>query len=235
MRLLVLGAVVAGLVPACASTEALNRAAGSGGTPIDELPIEKVPVRGFTVGVRWASSSGAALSLTGELLAVDEETLWVARGDRPQEIPRGAIDVVWLELYPSSGAGGLTAWAVVGQLANLSHGLLFVFSGPIWSLLTAPSIVTSAMGNDLKVPLDRLGELRQFARYPAGMPPPWGTLRGATIPAPPTPRPGVGPASRPASRPASPASQPASRPVPERGLESDEPGMSRGRQRGSSR
>jgi len=186
----------------------LDRHQGFGGTPITkDLPeASQVPVHGFQVSV----DTGAG-ETEGELLAVDRGDVWVKTRTRHKRwkvarIPRQRIRRVSLELYPSH-AGWLGFWTGLGTASTASQGWYSLVMGPLWLLAGITSSLTSALGNDVDIPPERIDRLAQFARYPAGMPAPWGPLRPRPQPSPP-------PASRPATRPTSqPASQPASRPA----------------------
>jgi hypothetical protein len=210
----------------------LDRSKGFGGKPIvEELPsVEEVPVKGFSISVEHRDDQGKEQSFSGELLAVDQDHLWVLVDQGPVRVHRHRITEVSLELHPS-GAGWFGAWFGIGAASCISHGWFSIFSVPIWLATGIPSTVGAALGNDLDVPLDRIDELNRFARYPAGMPVLWdGRHRQPRPPRPaPAPMPPPVPASQPASQPASrPASQPAPPLPPPLPEEIDEPGMAPG-------
>ena len=206
---------LAALVLGCGfPPKVLERRNGFGGRPMKEPPeVSEVPVRGFSVAVTHQGTDGEQ-ETEGELLAVDRKFVWVLVEQKVRRVPLPDIARVSLELYPSR-AGWYGLWSGIGTAAAASNGLFAVVSGPLWALTGTTTTTTAAMGNDIEVPLDRLDRLPQFARYPAGMPPPWRPRRRVAPAVPP-------PASRPASQPA-----PASRPAPaSQPVERDEPGIS---------
>ena len=204
----------------------LERRNGFGGRPMKEPPgVSEVPVRGFRVGVTQRGDGDKDRELEGELLAVDRKFIWVMVEEEVERVPLPDVAGVQLELYPSR-AGWIGAWSGVGAASSASHGWFALATGPLWLLAGTTSTITAAWANDIEVPLDRLHRLAQFARYPAGMPPPWGPAR-APRPSPPTPPPASQPTTLPASRP---SARPASQPTPgpdEPGIQTDEPGMLR--------
>jgi hypothetical protein len=208
----------------------LERKNGFGGRPLpkEERPrVSDVPVHGFRVQVAFKESAGEEpRELEGELLAVDRRRLWIVVESEVKPIPRARLVKVNVELYKSR-AGWIGLWSGLGTASAASHGWFALVSGPLWLLAGIGSTVTAATGNDVDVPLEKLHLLAQFARYPAGMPPPWGKLEPASLPASAPPKPKPTPTSRPApaSRP-TPASRPASQPVPDTPrIEVDEPGV----------
>lgn len=188
--------------------------------------LEDVPVKGFWVIVDYGPTAASSTTeVEGELLAVGPKAVYVdqAAGD-PERIPRRWIRSVLVKLYDAYA----WAYALTGSLLGvsaISHGYYMVFSIPTWAIVTTAVSIEAARSNDMAVPLDKLGELYQYARYPAGWPP---TLRGrhrrdqrTRTRGRPTSQPSASQpnASQPASRPS--ASQPASRPS---GPAADEPG-----------
>lgn len=170
------------LCAACgAPIKLLNRATPLGGTPITDLTVNDVPVHGFEVTLTLATSNSETQDLSGELLAVDRKRIWLMVDKQVVPNALSSVKEANLVVFPSTSAGWLGLWMGVGAVSTISHGFFLVLTVPMWLGSGIPSIVTSALRNDLRVPLHRLDELSQFARYPAGMPPPWGVLRGSSI------------------------------------------------------
>lgn len=172
MRVLpLLGALCA----ACAIQPSIDRGRTIG-SPVRNARIEDVPVRGFDVVV-----VAAERDVSGELLAIDAQQLWVLEDPEgePQlvSIPRAEVDKVSVEVFPS-GAATTWTWTAVGTLSTASHGFFLIFSAPIWLATGVPVSVDQIVSNDLDLTRrSQLDALHQFARFPQGMPPQWGVYR----------------------------------------------------------
>jgi hypothetical protein len=162
----------------------LDRSRGFGGERVADVSVADVPVNGFPVVVVVEHGP----NLEGELLAVDDERVFVLRdrGKSPASVRWAQVREVRVEVAPSRPGepGGSVAWTVVGTLSTLSHGEFLILSFPIWLASGVPvswehgqpleARVTSAQFRDM---------LYQFARHPQG-PPPYLSAR----PIPPPPR-----------------------------------------------
>jgi len=132
-----------------------------------------VPVRGFEVAVETGSTTEV-----GELLAVDEQYLYVNVGSSPEvwageKISRAEIVKVTVEIEPSgSTAAGI--WTAVGCASTASHGFFLVLTGPLWLATGIPTSVTEANGSHTEAHSDQLSSLFQYARFPQGLPPSFG-------------------------------------------------------------
>ncbi|HUU02166.1 MAG TPA: hypothetical protein VM425_12045 [Myxococcota bacterium] len=170
--LIFFAAITAG--PACA-TIGVDRSK-SMGKPVTGIPINKVPVKGYPVIVKLKSSDSGHGKYSGELLAVDKESVWIMHAGRsadhaqPFPIARSKIKKVEiLDLY-SSGEGGLGAWITLGTLSTASHGYFAIFSAPIWLLVGIPTTVAAAYANNMVAKPEDFHMLYQWACYPQGMP-----------------------------------------------------------------
>jgi hypothetical protein len=111
--------------------------------------------------------------LSGELLAVTAESLWVLGSDgRGMVVPRSALtDKGSLTRYraTSSEVAGLTA---AGVALTISNGAFLLITAPLWVL--TGTISGSADGREAQTPVrpaaDRDSVLRAFSRFPQGLP-----------------------------------------------------------------
>ena len=158
----------------------------AGATPT-RVGIASVPVKGAEVKV-WGPG-GAAVS--GELLAAEPGRLVLLVAGSVREIDAGDVSRVEVEIYSNREiVGGLTAWAIVGTASALSHGLLFIFSGPAWAVISPAAIapVAADQGRFATAEGD-LSLLYQHARFPQGLPAAYGRPAKPGAPARPRPRP----------------------------------------------
>jgi len=199
------------------------------GKPIENFPIEKVPVKGTTVAVRSFKPGGKA-EVKGELLAAGDGFIWVLQDGKTVHIPERIVrDVELQDLFPS-GAGALGAWTALGTASTVSHTFAAIITAPLWLAVGIPASVSAANANDLTVKPKNFNMLYQWARYPQGMPsvsnnmpPPWapGEKAGEKIakqPAQPKdqklPVPPAEKSSEPVALPAKPPPSPPSIPKP---------------------
>lgn len=82
------------------------------------------------VQVHEAASAGSA---DGELVAVAADSLHLLRGTEFVSVARSDIRTVRLTGYRSD-AHKILGWAVLGSLGSLSHGVIAIFSIPVWIL-----------------------------------------------------------------------------------------------------
>ena len=132
-----------------------------------DVRVDEVPVRGSLVTVKRLDDKDN--KLVGELLGVDEEHLWLRVENKELPVPRVDVQRVELELYPSK-AGDTGIWTGLGTASTLSHGYFLVFSAPIWLLTGITSSVSASKANTVVLEPQELDLLRQYARFPQGMP-----------------------------------------------------------------
>lgn len=161
-------AVVLAAFASCAAREYVDRSVKHTENVDDEITVDQVPVKGFPVTVELKDGD----EIKGELLAVDDKFIWVKKeSGYDKKVPVDDVTKVVVELYSPSGAGPIGGWAVAGTLSALSHGVFFVFTGPVWLLAGVSATVSAATSNDLKVGKQQnMVQLYQFARYPQGWP-----------------------------------------------------------------
>ena len=105
-----------------------------------------VPVRGYQVSVETTDTTEV-----GELLAVDEQYVYVNVGSSPEvwageKISRAQIVKVTVEIQPS---GSTTAgiWTAVGCASTASHGFFLILTGPLWLGTGIPTSVSESYGS----------------------------------------------------------------------------------------
>lgn len=130
--------------------------------------VEEVPVRGAPVTVAYASGG----EVEGELLAVDEQHLWLERDGVLVAVHRESIGSAQVSLGgPGGGTGAVMA--ALGTVSAASHGFLAVFSAPIWLAVGIPAAaVAGAEARSRHEGPRQLHYLFHYARYPQGLPPP---------------------------------------------------------------
>lgn len=109
-----------------------------------------------------------AMSIEGELIAVDADTIHVLPAGRLISVPRPARCCVTLTAFHMDYAP-LALWAGAGVLSTVSHGFGLILTAPIWAI-----IGTSAAASASHAPRIRSSDpaaLRPFARFPNGLPP----------------------------------------------------------------
>lgn len=136
-----------------------------------DVRVEDVPVKGHLVSLRRLKADGNYESVEGELLAVEARHLWllIEKGKKRRRIARKTIEAISVEVHPSD-AEALGLWTGVGIATAASHGYFAALTIPVWLLFGLPSALSAAAGNDINVPLNKLDLLKQWARFPAGMP-----------------------------------------------------------------
>lgn len=125
--------------------------------------IDTVPVRGFEVAVEVADGS----SVEGELLAVDQEAIWVLTERGPLPLLRSNVREVLVQLREHSGTE-LGGWTAAGTFSTLSHGFWLIFSAPIWLLAGIPVSVDEILASRETAQSGSFELLYQFARFPQG-------------------------------------------------------------------
>ena len=145
------------------------------GDPREDMTVADVPVRGFPVAVTTTHGT-----VEGELLAVDAGAVWVETASgRSLPILRSAVTRVRVQVEDTRG-GAYGGWTAAGAATSASHGLLLVFTAPLWLAIGTPSAVLEAASGRADATPDRFEALAPFARYPQG--PPDALMRTAARP-----------------------------------------------------
>jgi hypothetical protein len=135
------------------------------GQPEQDVRVGEVPVRGSLAKVKRVSEEFVA-----EVLAVDEESLWLQHEGKEIQVPRALIQRVEIELYPSKAAE-TGIWTGFGTASTLSHGFFLLISAPVWLITGITASVSAARANTVVFEPHQLDLLQQYARFPQGMPP----------------------------------------------------------------
>jgi hypothetical protein len=129
----------------------------------------------------WAEVEGPGVrGVTGELIAVSADSLWVlAENQSPAGRPEAyeLLGMSWSEVRKctlvayNSGASTVTGLTVLGTLTTASHGVFLVITAPIW-VVTGFIASHKQRGSVIwEHPRDSLVRLRAFSRFPQGIPP----------------------------------------------------------------
>jgi hypothetical protein len=167
-RIIVLAAIALALGAGCASLPA----------PRDYVPKpDEAPqnVRGSWVNVRYQYHEGVRATTSGELLAVTEDSIYVATSDvvflgpaRYSWRDVSRVQVVYFDPQESACYGG----AALGAASSLAHGWYSVFTLPIW-LIVGASTGSGRVGEAVLTYPNETSDWRDlhaYARFPAGMP-----------------------------------------------------------------
>jgi len=203
MRWAVLAALLTASTSVSCAHATLNRTTLHG-QPSFGLTVQDVPVHGFQVVAVTDVDH-----VRGELLAVDEYSLWIETAEgRAVAVPRDTVDRVRVYVHPSYG-GAYAGWTVAGGASAFTHGWLALITVPAWAIsgsINAGVETGLSRGYARRAELD---VLRQYARFPQGPP---RALTGESapplpqVPPPPAtvPAPGATPAPLAAPPPALP-------------------------------
>jgi len=108
--------------------------------------------------------------IAGEFLAVARaDSVYVLTESGFRAVSTASVDKARIAVYRSqTGKAGMFTFG--GTIASLSHGLVFIISGPIWIIagsITAGSVSREPLHD---VPHASWSEVSIYARYPQGLP-----------------------------------------------------------------
>ncbi|MGE5693532.1 MAG: hypothetical protein ACM3YF_07120 [Candidatus Zixiibacteriota bacterium] len=115
------------------------------------------------------ASSKKKLTVSGELIAFEEESVYVLTDSLLVGMPTSNIIKAKLTSYDSN-AGLLAIWALVGTLSTPSHGVGLIFSAPAWIVGGSTATVQQSRTPIKRFPDKPWQELRGYARFPQGLP-----------------------------------------------------------------
>lgn len=156
-------ALIAATVCGCASAPT---------SPPDWLPdpdeVRSSPHGGW-IEVDFATTRGVE-QIDGELLAIQNERVFVLIGDAVRSAPIDSVRNARLTWYDSHG-GGVAGLTVLGTVSTISNGFFLVFTAPMWMI--GGSVAANSRYHDpiLKSPEHSWDEIRPYARFPQGIPP----------------------------------------------------------------
>jgi len=119
---------------------------------------------GWIVVERKKDAPGGRVA--GELIAVEEDRIYVLDDSGLQTVERGSIEKMNLAGYATDGAA-LGGWAALGTLSTLSHGKFLVLTAPL--LWLAGGIASAA--DESRGGFAKPGDFQKYARFPQGLPP----------------------------------------------------------------
>jgi hypothetical protein len=153
---------------ACAHEGSLDRSKPTGRTP-DTVSVDEVPVKGFDAEVELLSDK----TFRGEILAVDDASVYILDHDKTLAIPRTAVKTIAISLLTATGlAAGI--WTAAGTVSTLTHGGFLIISAPLWLATGIPATAAaSSHESQVSAASPELGRIYQFARFPQGLPAGW--------------------------------------------------------------
>lgn len=108
--------------------------------------------------------------LQGELLAIDDATVYVNDVTRNQTLSVPIRAILKAELFRYESDAGFGAWGVLGSLSTISHGFFLIFTFPIWVLTSSIAATAESRHVRDQYPEGDISEFSKWARYPQGMP-----------------------------------------------------------------
>jgi hypothetical protein len=108
--------------------------------------------------------------VSGELIAVTADSIWVLSPDGTRVVPTAAIRSGELVGWDGQ-AGTVGAATVIGTLSTISNGYYLVFTAPTWVLVGTVAAINQSNLPIQELPVADWSALRPFARFPQGLPP----------------------------------------------------------------
>ena len=108
-------------------------------------------------------------SLQGELLAVTDDTLYVATAGGGVAVPRSTVRDGRLFGYDPQ-VGSMAGAVALGTVSTISHGYFLLFTAPMW-LIGGSIAARSQSRQPVRDASGHPSALRPWARFPAGLPP----------------------------------------------------------------
>jgi hypothetical protein len=113
-------------------------------------------------------SDGQTKKTSGELIAVAPGRLFILSQTGVSEIR--LISIKWMRLEVFESANMLGAWAFVGTLSTLSHGIGLVVSAPIWIISGISAAAAESRSGVIMLRGSPTEDIRKYARFPQGLP-----------------------------------------------------------------
>ena len=160
-------ATVIALTCGCGHTASLDRAKVGGSST--EVDVDEGPVRGANAKIYLTDGS----TVEGELLDVHEK--WVAIETETTDVRVSVESISEIKVTAYSNAiivGGLVGWNLTGTASTLSHGIILIFTAPVWIVGGVSSTVAAAVDSDQSaiVKAGYQTKIWQFVRFPQGIP-----------------------------------------------------------------
>jgi hypothetical protein len=106
--------------------------------------------------------------IEGELIAAATDSIYVLGADSLVALPVTPALSGTLTTYDAR-LDMLGTWTLMGTLSTASHGIVLLLSAPIW--IIAGTASTASASKDPRIGSTDPSLIRQFARFPQGMPP----------------------------------------------------------------
>jgi hypothetical protein len=134
-------------------------------------PAEQAQQQAYGAWIRVQYRHGEEIyHVAGELIAVEADSLYVLNNEDLLALARQDITKSKLGTYDSQ-AGTLGGWTGLGALSTLSHGVLLIFSLPLWLAAGIASTHAQSHASLLEYPHCQWDGQRPYARFPGGLPP----------------------------------------------------------------
>jgi hypothetical protein len=141
-----------------------------------------LPVGGRQVQVTPRPDAGSK-KIEGELIAVDEEKIWVLGREQVITIPLDTVRRVKLQRHSMTGSR-VGLWTAVGAVVtgsalaiacssvegNSSCGRVFLAVGATWALGGAVAATSARSSSTMQLDDPRTRSLQPYARFPQGLP-----------------------------------------------------------------
>ena len=164
MRAVVCAALLSG---ACATFPA-DRDYTYRGQAIAGVGIDKVPVHGFPAFVTFHDNKKTPF---GELLAVDDTDIYLVQDGGMRSFPRDGVAAVTIKFMGTEDLPFAVLWSVLTTLGAGGTGW-FAPAVMLPVAIASSVVVTSAAAdNRVVVKPENFIFLRQYARFPQGLPP----------------------------------------------------------------
>lgn len=122
----------------------------------------------------WTRVQAKGLVVDGELLAVDENALVLARGDHVTLVPSACIETVTVAAFEGEPEPTIV-WGTVGSLSAATHGYFLIFTLPIWLATTGGATYGHSKAGCIEADFRKARaaeteSVRKWARFPQGLP-----------------------------------------------------------------
>lgn len=124
---------------------------------------------GGWIELEVAESAKRHHRVTGELLAVSATDVWVLGDSGAVVLPTAMVKTGQLTGY-RAGEGAIGGYSALGTLSTISNGAFLIFTAPMWIIGGSLAAGTESRYPVRKVPPLGWPELREWARFPQGMP-----------------------------------------------------------------
>jgi hypothetical protein len=132
----------------------------------EDLPRDP---RGGWIEVECTNTESVRHRLDGELLAIDDDRLYVAVGGGMESVALDSVATARLTAYAAQ-TGSMGNAVVGGVLLTASNGVLLIFTAPMWVIGGSAAAATRSREPIVQFPQHAWNEVRPYARFPQGLP-----------------------------------------------------------------